>query len=98
MELKKEEMDPRFRIAHKEAWIGVALALFNFLWWFGFAYGMGSKSADQYDYVWGLPAWFFYSCVLGFIIVTILVILLVKTTFKDFPLDGMDEKDGGDAR
>ena len=63
--------DPRFKIAHKEAWIGVALAIIHFLWWYGFAYGIGSNKVEQYTYILGLPAWFFYSCVLGFIIIVV---------------------------
>ncbi|GGH83800.1 putative membrane protein YhdT [Pullulanibacillus pueri] len=86
--------DPRFRIAHREAWIGVGLALFNFIWWYSFAYGLGSKPISEYHYIFGLPAWFFYSCVVGFIVVTLLVIVCVKFTFKDFPLDdGEEERD-----
>jgi len=28
------------KIANREALIGVGLAIFNFIWWFGFAYGL----------------------------------------------------------
>ena len=37
-----DSKDKRFKIAHKEAVIGVILVIINFLLWFGFAYGMGS--------------------------------------------------------
>ncbi|QTD40796.1 YhdT family protein [Sporosarcina sp. Te-1] len=79
--------DPRFKIAHREAIIGLALAVFNFVWWFGFAYGLGSRSPEDYTYIWGLPDWFFYSCVLGFIIMCILVIVITKFVLKEVPLD-----------
>lgn len=79
--------DPRFKIAHREALIGVALAIFNFIWWYGFAYGLGSKPLKEYKYVFGLPAWFFYSCVLGFIVMAVLVTLVVKFWFVDVSLD-----------
>ncbi|GIN40433.1 sodium:pantothenate symporter [Bacillus obstructivus] len=86
--------DPRFKIAHKEAWIGVALAIIHFLWWYGFAYGIGSNKVERYTYIIGLPAWFFYSCVLGFIIIVVLVFISVKLFFKDVPFEdeGSDEQ------
>lgn len=76
-------MDQRFKIAHKEAWIGVALALFHFGWWFGFAYGFGSRPPEEYTFIFGLPDWFFYSCVVGFITIFILVWLVVSLFFKE---------------
>lgn len=93
MDKKTNQKDPRFKIAEKEAWIGVGLVLINFIWWFGFAYGMGSKPADEYQYIFGLPAWFFYSCVAGFVIMCILVIFAVKFFFKEVPFD--EEMKGG---
>lgn len=93
--MKKEihKKDPRFRIAEREAWIGVGLVLFNFIWWFGFAYGMGSGPVEKYTYIFGLPAWFFYSCVAGFVIMVILVVLAVKLFFKEVSFD--EETKGG---
>lgn len=34
--------DQRFKIAHREALIGIGLVLVNFAIWFGFAYGLGA--------------------------------------------------------
>lgn len=82
-----EETDWRFKIAHREAKIGVALALFNFVWWFGFAYGMGSRPVEEYSYVFGLPDWFFYSCVVGFLVISVLVIVIVHFFFVEVPFD-----------
>lgn len=79
--------DPRFKIAHKEALIGVALAIFNFIWWYGFAYGLGSRPPEEYTYILGLPDWFFYSCVIGFILMCVLVIIITKFVLKEVPLD-----------
>ncbi|SEM10521.1 Uncharacterized membrane protein YhdT [Mesobacillus persicus] len=86
------DKDPRFKIAQREAWIGVILVIINFVWWFGFAYGMGSESVESYTYIFGLPAWFFFSCVGGFVLMVILVILAVKLLFKEVPFD--DETEG----
>ncbi|WP_203339680.1 YhdT family protein [Planococcus beijingensis] len=82
-----EETDWRFKVAHREAKIGVSLALFNFVWWFGFAYGMGSRPVEEYSYVFGLPDWFFYSCVVGFLVIAVLVIVIVKFFFTDVPFE-----------
>lgn len=85
--VKKQETDWRYKIAHKEALIGVGLALFNFIWWFGFAYGLGSRPVEEYTYILGLPDWFFYSCVVGFILISILVIIVVKFFLTEVPFD-----------
>lgn len=79
--------DKRFKVAHKEAVIGVVLVLINFIIWYGFAYGMGSKKVEDYTYIIGLPAWFFYSCVAGSIVVILLVIFTVKFLFKEVPFE-----------
>lgn len=94
MKKRKISGDPRFKIAKRESLIGIGLAIFNFIWWFGFAYGLGSKPVDEYTYIAGLPSWFFYSCVVGFVVVVFLVILLVKWVFKEVPFD---EDEGGDS-
>lgn len=93
MDHRSHKKDPRFRIAEKEAWMGIGLVLFNFIWWYGFAYGLGSAPVEKYRYIWGLPAWFFYSCVAGFIVMVILVIIVVKFFFTDVPFD----EEGGNS-
>lgn len=90
MQNKKD--DDRFKIAHREALIGVALVIFNFIWWYGFAYGLGSKEPTEYTYIIGLPAWFFYSCVLGLVVMSVLVTVVVKLWFVDIPLDDGEEE------
>lgn len=81
------------KIANREAFIGVGLVVFNFIWWFGFAYGLGSKDPSKYSYVFGLPAWFFYSCVIGLIVMIVLVIIVVKYFFVDIPIDNEVDKE-----
>lgn len=83
----KFKEDPRYKVSNKEALIAIVIAVANFIWWYAFAYGLGSKSVSKYHYVFGFPAWFFYSCVLGFIVFTIIVIIVVKYLFKEIPLD-----------
>jgi uncharacterized membrane protein YhdT len=82
-----KSVDKRFKIAHREALIGVILVIINFIWWYGFAYGLGSEKVENYTYVFGLPAWFFYSCIVGFILMVILVTIVVKFLFKDIPFE-----------
>lgn len=85
--------DYRYKIANREALIGVGLVLFNFIWWYGFAYGLGSKDPAEYTFIFGLPAWFFYSCVIGFIVMSVLVTVVVKCFFVDMPLNDKEEYD-----
>ncbi|UCZ54021.1 YhdT family protein [Bacillus shivajii] len=87
--------DPRYKIANREALVGVALVLFNFIWWYGFAYGLGSKPVEEYTYVFGLPAWFFYSCVVGFLVMVALVIVLVKGFFQEVSFEEDERPDRG---
>lgn len=90
--------DPRYKIANREALIGTIIAIANFLWWFGFAYGLGSKDVSDYHYIFGLPAWFFYSCVLGLVVFTFVVIGAVKFFYTEIDLDAEttdDEEEGG---
>lgn len=79
--------DPRFKIAKREAVIGVVLAVANFVWWYAFAYGLGSKPVEEYQYILGFPAWFFYSCILGFVVFALLVYVVVRLWFQEVPLD-----------
>jgi len=83
----------RFKIAHREALIGCSLALFNILWWYGFAYGLGSGDPKEYTYILGFSAWFFMSSIVGFIVMVILVTLVVKFALTEVPFDDKDEED-----
>ncbi|WP_085524674.1 YhdT family protein [Tuberibacillus sp. Marseille-P3662] len=92
MPSKKGKDDPRFKIANREAIIGCVIAAANLIWWLGFSYGMGSKPVKDYDYIWGFPAWFFYSCILGLVVFTLVVAIVVKKVFKEIPLDDIDNR------
>ena len=58
--------DPRYGQARKEALCTIALAAANFIWWYAFAYGLGSRPVEEYTYVWFLLV--FLSCVVGFLV------------------------------
>lgn len=83
----RKNKDYRFSIANREALMAVGLAIINFIWWFSFAYGMGKPSPENYTYILGFPAWFFYSCIIGFLLMIILVVVVVKFFLTDVPLD-----------
>ncbi|WP_051314886.1 YhdT family protein [Alteribacter aurantiacus] len=85
--------DPRFKIANREALIGVALVIINFLWWFGFAYGLGSGPIEDYRFIFGMPEWFVYSCIGGFLLMVALVIFVVKVFFKDVSFEDEERED-----
>lgn len=84
--------DKRFKIANREAWIGVLLVMINFAIWFGFAYGLGSGDPTEYTYVLGFPTWFFYSCIAGTIFMIVLLYVVIKVFFKDVPFDEEEPK------
>jgi len=89
---KKRNQEWRFAVANREALIGCALVVINFVWWYGFAYGLGSKPPEEYTYVLGFPAWIFYSLILGTLVMFVLVFLVVKFLLKDISLE--DEEEG----
>lgn len=90
--MQKNKQDPRFKIANREALIGCALAVFNFVWWYGFAYGMGSKPPEEYTYVFGFPAWIFYSLIVGTLLMFVLVFIVVQFMLKDISLEDEDDE------
>jgi uncharacterized membrane protein YhdT len=89
----KKEKDWRYRISDKEAIMGAFLAVLNFIWWYAFAYGLGGRPVKEYTYILGFPAWFFYSCVAGFFVFTILVWVMVKFFYKDLPFEDPEKEE-----
>lgn len=76
---------------NKEALWSMALYALFFLWWYFTGYGIGEATPpSEYTFVFGLPMWFFLSCVVGWILTSVGVILLVKFVFKNFDLDSDD--------
>lgn len=85
--------DPRFKQCKKEALMGLALGIFNLIWWFGWGYGLGSKPVSEYTYMLGLPTWFFMSCIVGSVLFSILTIIMVNKFFKDMSLEALTEEE-----
>ena len=80
-----------FNQADREAYITLGLYVFFFLWWALFAIGLGAGDPEEYSYVFGLPAWFFYSCVAGYPVVTLILWFVVRYFFADIPLDVQED-------
>lgn len=88
-ELTEEQLDPRFKQANKEALITLAIYGLYFVWWYVFAYYYGEMPVADYKYIFGLPQWFFYSCILGYPIFSAILWIAVRLFFKDLPLDDL---------
>ena len=83
----KDNVKNRFKQADKEALITLGLYLVFFVWWYVFVYGLGSKPASEYNYILGFPSWFFYSCIVGYLLISFLLWFVVKKFFVEIPLD-----------
>lgn len=85
-------MKSRKKQINKEIVVTVILYLFYFVWWYYFAYvRFNSDDVEHFKYIMGLPEWFFYSCVVGLIIINLLVFILVKVFFKNVSLEEEDD-------
>jgi len=90
--LMKSNMKDISKQLNKEAIMTIGLYIFFFVWWYVLSYGLGNKEVSQYNYILGLPEWFFYSCVLGYVVICIAVFVMVKVFFKDVDFEDTDEK------
>lgn len=99
--MDKQSQDWRIQQANKEALLALGAYALYFVWWYVCAYGLGSGDPDEYTYVFGLPAWFFYSCIVGYPLITIVLWIVVRLKFKDMPLDAdlseEDRRAGGES-
>ncbi|MCG8539181.1 MAG: YhdT family protein [Clostridia bacterium] len=72
---------------NKEALISLGLYLFFFIWWYGFAYGLGLQDIEDYSYIMGMPSWFFFSCIMGYLVISFGTWFVVRKFFVEIPLD-----------
>lgn len=85
----------KHRQMNREALISLIIYLLFFLWWYFTGYGLSELLPDIF--VMGFPLWFFLSCIIGWILMSIAVFTLVKTVFRDFELtidDSFNDKEG----
>lgn len=81
----------------KEAIISIVLYVAFFIWWYITGYGIAATGTPEtYTYVFGLPMWFFLSCVVGYVLFSIATILVVKKFFKNFDLGEEAETESTD--
>ncbi len=84
--------DRRFKIARFEALCSVSLALLYLLWWYGFAYHGTPEDPSSFNFVMGLPGWFFFSSVLGPFTFCVLAWVMVKVLFRPVSLDSREDE------
>lgn len=90
-------MDARLAQSNREALLTLALYVFFAVWWCAFAFAPGADDPETYSYVLGLPAWFFYSCVLGYVLITVMLWLVLRLGFRDMSLDDEEILDPASA-
>ena len=83
---------------NKEVLITIGLYLIYFIWWQYFAYEYSSDNVEEDKYILGLPEWFFYSCVVGLVLINILVYICIKFFFKGINFDKYNENDNSDEK
>ncbi len=72
----------------KELIISLALYLSFFIWWYFSGYFLYEHYPKQaMKPILGLPAWFFLSSVIGYILFALITIFTVRKLFKDFSLN-----------
>ena len=80
-------MQKHFQQTNKEALASIFLTVLYFLWWYLGAYIPGSGPATGYIMIFGMPLWFFISCVAGTVIFPFLAWLMVHFIFRDIDLE-----------
>lgn len=85
------EVDSRFKQTNKEAKVTIALFVVNFLWWLVLGYGLAGVEGR----ILGFPTWFFFSCVLGYLVFVAASFVVVKYVFKDMSIEPYEEEQGG---
>lgn len=90
MSRKKKEY---LRAARRETLIIIGLYALFFVWWYVTAYWLGDCDPSEYRYILGFPEWFFYSCIVGYIGISIILWIVIKMFFKELPPpDDTEEK------
>ncbi|MDI6602041.1 MAG: YhdT family protein [Thermoanaerobacteraceae bacterium] len=98
MEKKTFKEDSRYKQTNKETLSMVILLIANIIWWYVFAYGLGSRPPEKYTYIMGFPAWFFWSCIVSFVLFSVLAWVIVSVVFKDIPIDTIEDENKGEDK
>lgn len=87
------EEDPRYAASLREAWIAGAywvaytVVVTTVAWVLGYG-----KTADELHFIWGFPAWFFWSAGVATLIFCIIPYFLIRYLFTEVSLLPHDEK------
>lgn len=84
------EIDPRFKRCEKEMKIAFGVQILFTLISIFVGYTLSKGPVDQYDYIMGLPAWWF-ATVLVTVVFTFIVIGITKMVFRDMDLTDEDK-------
>lgn len=76
----------------REVYIVVILYAMFFAWWYFFAYHFGVDT-EKYRFILGFPEWFFYSCIVGYLLISFTLWGVVHFFFKEISLDGDCDSD-----
>ncbi len=80
-------MHTLFKQTHKEALYSLILTGLYFLWWYIGAYIPGSIPVEEYTFIFGMPLWFFLSCIAGTILFSFLAWVMVRFFFKEIAFE-----------
>lgn len=83
MNIKHSEYARKFVQMDKEALYTLILALVIFVFFWGAVFAL----QNCYVFLWQMPLWFVVSCVGGYILSVIGVLVLIKYFMKDFDLE-----------
>ena len=87
------------KFKNKEGIVAVVIAIIHFALWYYFAYvRFDVNNVKSYKYILGLPEWFFYSCVVGLVLINILVYICIKFLFKDIDFEKYNENNNLDKK
>jgi uncharacterized membrane protein YhdT len=88
----KFKEDSRYAQCTKEMKLVIGYAIVNLIVVIGLAMGVGlNKPASEVNIIMGLPDWFFWSGIVGSLIMIILAFAMVKVFFKDMSLESEEE-------
>lgn len=89
------EEDSRYQQCNREAIITTLFFIANFILIGGIALLLAyNKPADEVQFIFGFPAWFFWGAVVGTILECILGVVVVKAFFKEMSIQPEDENAG----
>ncbi|MBM7587302.1 putative membrane protein YhdT [Bacillus pakistanensis] len=88
----KFKEDSRYAQCSKEMKLVIGYAIVNLIVVIGLAMGVGlNKPASEVNIIMGFPDWFFWSGIVGSLIMIILAFAMVKIFFKDMSLESEEE-------